>query len=259
VDTVEEMQKSLGEEDFVKSYCEDEKVLIVCGSGNKANRYLEVAVYAEGDRKCIIWLPNGRGGWGWRRLVGELRQLLVPFEAKSRLPGSVEISLEWKQMGVGVKASLSRRSFVEVVRATTSSAVVFGELKTLPWGHLDLFPMADCFEWMNGGENPRLAMDYSKLEKNLRRAEVDLVGIVGLVKNAKKKKGTLVNRSQKKILGYAWRKMCGRIKAKVGRVVGFGLDQLPSAGFRGVRLSPNRFVRQWALVLFERVWMLVWV
>jgi hypothetical protein len=159
--------------------------------------------------------------------VGELRQLLVPFEAKSWWSSSVEISPEGKQMGVSAKASSSRRSFAEVVRATASSVAVSGELKTLPLGHLDLFPVADCFERTNGGENLRLAMDCSELEKNLKRAEADSLGTVGSVKKAKKKTGTLVNRSQKKILGYAWRKMCDRIKVKVGQVVGFGLDQYP--------------------------------
>jgi len=257
--------KSPGKEEFVKSYCEDEKVFVVCGVGNKASRYLEVAIYAEGGWKDIIWLPEGRGGWGWWRFVGELRQLLVPFEANSCLPGSVEISPEGKQMGVGAKASLSRRSFAEVVRATASSAAVSGELKTLPLGHLDLFPVADCFEWTNGGENPRLAVDCSELEKNLKRAEADSMGIVGSMKKAKKK-GNPVNRSQTKILRYAWRKMCDRLKAEEGQVVGFGLDQLPSAGFRGVHLSmfllsPNQFVRWWAQVLLRatRVQMLVWV
>jgi hypothetical protein len=92
VDTVEEVQKSLGKEDFIKSYREDEKVLMVRGGGNKAGRYLEVAIYAKCGRKGIIWLPEGRGSGRWRRFVGELCQLLVPFEAKSRLSGSVEIS-----------------------------------------------------------------------------------------------------------------------------------------------------------------------
>lgn len=149
VNMIEEVLKSLGKEDFVKSYHEDEKVLMVRGGGNKASCYLEFAIYAEGGWKCIIWLPEGRGGWGWRLFMGELRQLLVPFEAKSRLSGSVEISPEGKQMGVGVKASSFGCSFAEVVRATASSAVVSGELKTLPLGHLDLFPVVDCFEWMN--------------------------------------------------------------------------------------------------------------
>jgi hypothetical protein len=180
MDTVEEVQKSPSKEDF-KSDREDEKVLMVHGGGNNAGRYLEMVVYEKGGRKGIIWLPEGRGGWGWRQFVGELRQLLVPFEAKSQLPNFVEISPKGKQMVVGAKASLSGHSFEEVVRATDSSSAVSSELKTLPLGHLDLFPMADCFEWTNGGENPRLTMDCSELEKNLKRAEADLVGIVGSV------------------------------------------------------------------------------
>jgi hypothetical protein len=38
---------------------------MVCGGGNKADCYLEVSVYAEGGWKGIIWVPEGRGGWGW--------------------------------------------------------------------------------------------------------------------------------------------------------------------------------------------------
>jgi hypothetical protein len=56
------VQKSLGKEDFIKSYREDEKVLMVRGGSNKVGRYLEVAVYADGGRKGIIWLPDSRGG-----------------------------------------------------------------------------------------------------------------------------------------------------------------------------------------------------
>jgi hypothetical protein len=46
----------------------------------------------------------------------------------------------------------------------------------------------------NGGENLRLAVDCSELEKKLKRAEADSEGIVGSMKKAKKKKGILVNR-----------------------------------------------------------------
>jgi hypothetical protein len=41
------------------------------GSGNKAGRYLEVAAYAEGGCKGVIWLLEGREGWGWSRVMGE--------------------------------------------------------------------------------------------------------------------------------------------------------------------------------------------
>jgi hypothetical protein len=113
VDTVEEVLKSPSKEDFVKCFREDENVLMVRGGGNKASRFLEVVVYAEGGRKGFIWLPEGRGGWGWRRFVAELRLLLVPFVS----------SPEGKHLGVGATASSSGRSFVEVVRATPSFAV----------------------------------------------------------------------------------------------------------------------------------------
>jgi hypothetical protein len=55
-----------------KSFRDDEKMILVRGGGNKASRYLEVAVSAEGGQKAIIRLPKGRGGWGWRRFVSEL-------------------------------------------------------------------------------------------------------------------------------------------------------------------------------------------
>jgi hypothetical protein len=83
-----------GKEDFVKSYNKDEKVLMVREGGNKAGRYLEVAVYAKGVRKGIIWLPEGRGGWGWQRFVRELRQMLKFFEAKGGSLGSEAPSLK---------------------------------------------------------------------------------------------------------------------------------------------------------------------
>jgi hypothetical protein len=69
--------------------------------------------------------------------VEELRQMLVPFQAKPELQGSIEISSAREEVGVGVKASLSGRSFAEVVRATTSSTVDSGGLKKLILGHLD--------------------------------------------------------------------------------------------------------------------------
>jgi hypothetical protein len=47
---------------------------------NKAVRYLEVVVYAEGGRKGIIWLLEGREGRGQCWFVRELRQMLVPFQ-----------------------------------------------------------------------------------------------------------------------------------------------------------------------------------
>jgi hypothetical protein len=46
-------------EDFVRSFREGSKVLIVRRSGNAAGRFIEVAVYAAGDCKGIICIPEG--------------------------------------------------------------------------------------------------------------------------------------------------------------------------------------------------------
>ncbi len=70
--TVEKALKDPGL-DFVKYFREDTKALMVRGNGNKAGRFLEVVAYAEGGRKWPIWLLEGRAGWGWSRVVGELR------------------------------------------------------------------------------------------------------------------------------------------------------------------------------------------
>jgi hypothetical protein len=47
---VEETLKAPMKKDFVSSYRKDAKALMVCGGGNKGDRYLEVADYVEGDR-----------------------------------------------------------------------------------------------------------------------------------------------------------------------------------------------------------------
>jgi hypothetical protein len=61
---------------LVTYFREDEKRVRVCEGSNKVGRFLEVAIAAKGGRKGIIWLPKGRKGWGWRRFVGEMRQML---------------------------------------------------------------------------------------------------------------------------------------------------------------------------------------
>jgi hypothetical protein len=81
-DTVEEAIVSRGKEDFAKSFRDEVRVLKVRKGSNKAGCFLEVAVFVEGGRKGVIRLPEGRGGWGWRSFVDELRQLLVLFVAK---------------------------------------------------------------------------------------------------------------------------------------------------------------------------------
>jgi hypothetical protein len=85
--------------DFVKYFREDTKALMVRGNGNKAGRFLEVVAYAEGGRKGAIWLPEGRGGWGWSQVVGELRKLLSFLGLKARSSGGGMYSSEGTQKG----------------------------------------------------------------------------------------------------------------------------------------------------------------
>jgi hypothetical protein len=65
VGTGKEALKSLGVEDFVKSFQENSKVLIVRRCGNQAGRFLEVALLAVGGRKGFICsLRVEKGGFG---------------------------------------------------------------------------------------------------------------------------------------------------------------------------------------------------
>jgi hypothetical protein len=52
-------------EDIAKSFREGDKALMVHGGANKVERFLEVAVFAEGGRKGSLWLlvtKNAEGG-----------------------------------------------------------------------------------------------------------------------------------------------------------------------------------------------------
>jgi hypothetical protein len=42
-----------------------------------------VSAYAEGGHKVVLWLLEGRYGWGWHRFAGELRLMLVSPEGKN--------------------------------------------------------------------------------------------------------------------------------------------------------------------------------
>jgi hypothetical protein len=68
-----------------KSFHKDEKMILVRGGGNKASRYLEVAVSAEGGQKGIIRLPKGHGGWCWHRFASELQERWLSSKLKSVL------------------------------------------------------------------------------------------------------------------------------------------------------------------------------
>lgn len=97
-----EVLLSLGK-DFVKSFHEDVKVLMLRRGDNKAGRFLEVTMFAEGGRKGCIWLPEGCAGWGWRCIVDELRKFVDSLDAMFGLPAFEEGSLAERNKGKVVK------------------------------------------------------------------------------------------------------------------------------------------------------------
>jgi hypothetical protein len=102
-------------EEIAKTFRGGDKAMMVHEGGNKAGRFLEVSVMAEGGRKGVIWLPEGRFRRGWRRFVGELRHLLL---AQSKLPGSVEhgaASSAAPTLEAPFSGVISRRSFMDVL------------------------------------------------------------------------------------------------------------------------------------------------
>jgi hypothetical protein len=93
VDTVKEALKSPGIMDFVKSFREESKLVIVRRGGNQVGRFLEVSSFAVGGQKGSIWLLEGRDGRGWRRFAGELSKMVVVLESPSgSLVGAVATS-----------------------------------------------------------------------------------------------------------------------------------------------------------------------
>jgi hypothetical protein len=71
---MDELMGILGVFDFVKSFREGSKVTIVCLGGNTNGRFVEATVYGLGGQRGFLRIPEGRGGWGWLKFVGELRK-----------------------------------------------------------------------------------------------------------------------------------------------------------------------------------------
>jgi hypothetical protein len=69
--TLESVLRFIGK-DFVRSFRDGSKVFIVRRGGNSAGSFIEVAAYALGGLKGIIYIPEGRNGWGWSRFLAEL-------------------------------------------------------------------------------------------------------------------------------------------------------------------------------------------
>jgi hypothetical protein len=120
VDTVEAAIQSRVKKEITKSYREGDKAMMVHRGGNKARRFLEVSILAEGSRKGVIWLPEGRFGRGWRRFAGELRLLLEAqvksFETKEIGDPPAKVLMEAPTSGVKLG-----RSFVQALRSVSAA------------------------------------------------------------------------------------------------------------------------------------------
>jgi hypothetical protein len=163
--TVEEGPKAPMKKDFVTSYLEDVKALMVHGGGNKVGHYLEVAAYAESGHKGVIWLSEGREGWGWSRVVCELRKMLAFLKSKARSLVTEAPSSEGKQKG---GASFGRlggafASFVEVVRGEVDFPVKHPgpQVSEIELRELDLLPKV----WCRVVEDRRMAVNSYTLEE----------------------------------------------------------------------------------------------
>jgi hypothetical protein len=88
-DVVEEVIEAQRKDGFARSLRDEVQALKVRTGSNKAGCFIEVAVFVEGNRKGVVRLPEGRGGWGWQRFVNELRSLLAQLVAKERPEDSV--------------------------------------------------------------------------------------------------------------------------------------------------------------------------
>jgi hypothetical protein len=111
--------------DFVRSFREGSKVFIVRRGGNVAGRFIEVAAYALGGLRGIIYIPEGRNGWGWSKFLAELgkiRDFLIesagkdlvrpgPPPAKERVDGNGVVT----DAATGSNGSENAPSYAEVL------------------------------------------------------------------------------------------------------------------------------------------------
>jgi hypothetical protein len=172
VETVESAIQAQVKEEIAKTFREGDKAMMVHGGGNKAGRFLEVAVLAVGGRKGVIWLPEGRFGNGWRRFAGELRRLLEAQRLAAGSEGvgdsSVKVVSGPSAPGVDLK-----RSYVQALCATPAV-----EERAAPLRDLDLFPVLTQLESRNIGEDLRVAVDCAELE-GVRPCSMEAAGSAG--------------------------------------------------------------------------------
>lgn len=126
---VEVVLRNPGVEEFVKSYREGLEVLLVRRGGNRVDRFLELRVHSEGDRKGLMLLPEGCEGRGWSRVASELSKALAFLDSTTLIQCSIIPSLVGKNVGIGVP------SYAAVLRAEVSSPATV-EASTVRWDPL---------------------------------------------------------------------------------------------------------------------------
>jgi hypothetical protein len=160
-DMVEEATGVPKKGEFARSISDEGRVLKIRLGSNRAGCFLEAAVFVEGERKGVIRLPEGRGGWGWRRFAEELRPLSALLVEKV-LPAVGNAGVEGKTP-----------SYAEVLAAPLGGLKpACGEALASDWGRWFSSVGASCLTELLS----RLATTF--LAKV--RAEVDRILFFGL-------------------------------------------------------------------------------
>jgi hypothetical protein len=114
--TMENLQWFPREKDFIRSFREGSKVLIVRRGGNTAGRFLEVAVYGAGGLRGNIFIPKGRDGRGWRSFVLELGKISAFLKVPLRVVRPATVREKTRRNGDGAFFSKDGApSFAEVL------------------------------------------------------------------------------------------------------------------------------------------------
>jgi hypothetical protein len=150
--TMEDVLGFPGESEFVKSFREGAKILIVRRGGNKAGQFLEASVFGLGGRRGFLLILEGRGGCGWRKFFGEIRKA-SDFLSNSVGGGSFS-SVSAKKKGVKEEdpkvdlcSSLKRPSFAEVLKrgsglVTPVMSIVGERPSRSRWPLVEMCPLA---------------------------------------------------------------------------------------------------------------------
>jgi hypothetical protein len=126
VATVEVALRNTGMKGLVKSFRKFQQVLIVRLGENKADRFLEMAVYAEGGRQRLILLPEGCDGRGWAWFAGELSKVVAFLEVMAAPSLSSYSFAVFPESGE--KFGSKFPSYATVLRAEASTVVLLGPL-----------------------------------------------------------------------------------------------------------------------------------